>query len=122
MKSTPEALEAMGSFFTEAWNFYHRGFALRELWMEHAIPFMIELVSRIGLRVCRERTLPSGAPSKLFVITREEALKSTPSWPGSAMISPRPHFGFTAAEQQLLELALLDHFDRDAAAALHLIY
>jgi hypothetical protein len=36
------------------------------------------------------------------------------------MISPRPRFGFTAAEQQLLELALLDHSDRDAAVALDL--
>jgi hypothetical protein len=36
------------------------------------------------------------------------------------MISPCPRFGFTAAEQQLLELALLDHSDRDAAVALHL--
>jgi hypothetical protein len=115
----PETLEALGSF-AEAWSFYHKGFALREIWTERATPFMIEAVSRIGMRVYRERTLPSGAPSKLFVITREEALKSTPSWPGSAMISQRPRFGFTAAEQQLLELALLDHSDRDAAAALHL--
>jgi hypothetical protein len=112
-------LEAFGSF-TEAWNFYHRGFALREIWFECAIPFIIEATSRIGMRVHRERTLPSGAPSKLFVITREEALNSTPAWPGSAMISPSPRFGFTAAEQQLLELALLDHSDRDAAAALNL--
>ena len=112
----PATLEVFGSF-TEAWNFYHRGFALREIWIECALPFMIEVTTRIGLRVYRERTLPSGAPSKLFVITREEALKSTPSWPGSAMISRRPRFGFTAAEQQLLELALLDYSDRDAAAA-----
>ena len=115
----PAALEAMGSL-AEAWNFYHKGFALREIWTERATPFMIEAVSRLGMRVYRERPLPSGAPSKLFVITREEALKSTPSWPGSAMISPRPRFGFTAAEQQLLELALLDHSDRDAAVALRL--
>ncbi len=115
----PETLEALGGF-AEAWNFYHKGFALREIWTERATPFMIEAVSRLGMRVYRERTLPSGAPSKLFVITREEALKSTPSWPGSAMISPSPRFGFTAAEQQLLELALLDHSDREAAAGLHL--
>jgi hypothetical protein len=115
----PRTLEALGSF-TEAWNFYHTGFALREIWMEHAIPVMIEITSRIGLRVYRGRTLPNGAPSKLSVMTREEALKSTPSWPGSAMISPHPRFGFTAVEQQLLELALLDHSDRDAAAALRL--
>ena len=47
-------------------------------------------------------------------------MKASPSWPSSAMISPCPRFGFTAAEQQLLELALLDHSDRDAAAALNL--
>lgn len=113
------ALEAMSSL-TEAWNFYHKGFALREIWTERATPFMIDAISRLGMRVYREIMLPSGTSSKLFVITREEAMKSTPSWPGSAMISPRPRFGFTAAEQQLLELALLDHSDHDAALALHL--
>ncbi len=115
----PVALEILGAI-SEAWTFYHRGFALREVWTERATPFMIEAVSRMGLRVYRERTLPSGAASKLFVFTREEAVKSLPTWPGSAMISPRPRFGFTPAEQQLLELSLLDHSDRDAAAALHL--
>jgi hypothetical protein len=102
--NNPETLQAPGSF-AEAWSFYHKGFALREIWTEPALPFIIEAVSRIGMRVYRERMLPSGAPSKLFVITREEAMKSTPSWPSSAMISPRPRFGFTMAEQQLLELA-----------------
>ncbi len=115
----PGALEILGSF-PEAWNFYHRGFALREIWMEHVIPFMIEITSRLGMRVYRERTLPNGAPSKLSVMTREEALESTPSWPGSAMISPSPRFGFTTVEQQLLELALLDHSDREAATTLQL--
>jgi DNA-binding CsgD family transcriptional regulator len=81
---------------------------------------MIEAGSRVGLRVYRERTLPNGAPLKLFVFTREDALKATPSWPSLARISPRPRFGFTPAEQQLLEFALLDHSDRDAAAALRL--
>jgi hypothetical protein len=115
----PSALETLVSL-AEAWNFYHRGFALREVWTERATPFMIEAMSRIGLHVYGERTLPNGAPSKLFFFTREDALKATPSWPSSAMISPCPHLGFTAAEQQLLELALLDHSDREAAAALHL--
>jgi hypothetical protein len=54
----PGALEILGSF-TEAWNFYHRGFALREIWMERAIPFVIELTTRIGLRVYRERRSPA---------------------------------------------------------------
>jgi hypothetical protein len=115
----PVSLEILG-VIAEAWTFYHRGFALHEIWTERATPFMIETVSRIGLRVYRERTLPNGAPSKLFVITRDEALKSAPTWPGSAMISPRPRFGLTAAEQQLLELALLDHSDREAAVELKL--
>ena len=77
---------------------------------------MIETVSRMGLRVYKERTLPSGAPSKLFVITREEAMSRGPTWPGSAMISPPPRFGFTRAEQQLLEFALLCRLLRPRAA------
>jgi hypothetical protein len=117
--NNPGALETLAAL-AEAWSFYHRGFALREVWTERATPFMIEAVTRIGLRVYRDRTLPNGVPSKLFVFTREEALKATPSWPSSAMISPCPRFGFTCAEQKLLELALLDHSDRDAAAALQL--
>jgi hypothetical protein len=116
--SDPSTLEHL-SAFTEAWNFYHRGFALREIWLECVSPSMILATERI-LRVHQHRTLLNGELAKLFVITREEAVASTPSWPGSMMISGRPRFGFTAAEQQLLELALLDHSDRDAAGALEL--
>jgi hypothetical protein len=36
------------------------------------------------------------------------------------MLAPQPRFGFTRADQKLLELALLDRSDREAAAGLNL--
>lgn len=115
----PAGLEILGHF-TDTWNFYHKGFALREIYYECTLPLMIETGVRIGMRVHQERTLASGARSKLFVYDLNDAVRLTPSWPASAMITPRPRFGFSRAEQQLLELALLDHSDHEAAAMLQL--
>ena len=113
----PETLEILG-VITEGWTFFHKGFGLRELWNEVAEPFKVKVLLRLGAKIQQTRTLASGMSGVLFCITREMALESTPAWPGSAMLSGRPRFGFKWREQQLLELALLDHSDRDAASHL----
>ena len=117
--SDPNMLETVGSM-TDAWNFFHRGFGLREIWCDFVVPEMIEFMVRIGLRIEQERTAANGQRAVLLRFTREQALESTPAWPGSAMLSPPPRLGFTRGEQKLLELALLDSSDRDAAEQLKL--
>ncbi len=115
----PETLTILNHAI-EAWNFFHKGFQIREVWYEAANPLMAALQKQVGLRVQREKKLPGGVTVTLFRLTREEALKSGPLWPGSAMISERPRFGFTRVEQKLLEMALLDHSDRDVSLLLNL--
>lgn len=113
---------ALEQFFTmtDAWNFFHKGFSLGEIWYDTAVPVMADLMLRLGLRMQQERILPGGKTARVFLFSRNQAIETVPSWPGSAMFAPPPRFGFTHGEQQLLELALLDNSDRAAAAELQL--
>ena len=117
--SKPERFEILGTW-TEAWNFFHKGFGLREIWRDSTDPDMTKILIRIGFRPFQPRALPSGKPAMLLQFTREMAVESTPSWPASAMFAMRPRFGFSKGERQLLEAALLDCSDRDAARQLGL--
>ena len=103
---------------TEAFTFFHKGYQLRAIWSESADRGQAELYGQIGLRLHREHTSDDGKPVWLFHTTREEALKTPASWPASVMLSPLPRFGFTRAQQNLLELALLDQSDREIAERL----
>lgn len=115
----PNTLAMLGTIL-EAWTFFHKGFRIREIWFETAIPLMIQFQLQIGFRVHQATMLPDGKFAQLLRITREEAVEAWPTFPGSIMVCPRPRFGFTRAEQKLLEMALLDCSDRDAATELHL--
>ena len=109
--------EEMGAV-TGAWSFFHKGFQFREVWSETADPGQAQLLAQIGLRLHRTRESREGNPVWLFHITREQALLTPASWPASAMLSSPPRFGFSRAQQKLLELALLDHSDREIAERL----
>jgi hypothetical protein len=100
----------------DGWSFFHRGFSLAEIWFEPLTPVLTECMVKTGLRLLRECVLPCGKIARVFRLTRSEAVEMLPNWPAWLMFSPRPRFGFTRAEQQLLELALLDYSDRNAAA------
>ncbi len=105
----------------EAWSFFHKGFRMREIWLDSAVPLMIHVYQRYGYQVRGERRLADGRSAKLLFHTRDQAVGSWPnSYFATAMLSPAPRLGFTRAEQKLLELALLDWSDRDAAAELNL--
>jgi hypothetical protein len=106
----------------EAWWFFHNGFRIREIWLDSVVPLMIQVYQqRFGYQVQMERRLAGGACAKLLRHTREEAANSWPnSFFSAAMLSPAPVLGFTRAEQKLLELALLDCSDREAALELNL--
>jgi hypothetical protein len=105
----------------DAWLFFHKGFRMREIWLDSAVPLMIQVYLRFGYQVRGERQLAVGRSAKLLRYTREQAVGSWPnSYFATAMLSPAPRLEFTRAEQKLLELALLDCSDRDAAAELNL--
>jgi hypothetical protein len=99
----------------DGWTFFHRGFSLAEFWFEPVTALLMESMDKTGMRLLRERNLPCGTTAKVFRLTRTEAAELMPNWPAWIMFSQRPRFGFTLAEQRLLELALLDYSDRDAA-------
>jgi len=63
-------------------------------------------------------TLADRTPAKLQCFTRDDAIATWPSILGHVMISPRPRLGSARAEQKLIELALLDRSDREAASEL----
>jgi hypothetical protein len=45
---------------TEAWNFFHKGFSIREIWCDTSNQLLSELHLRVGLRMHRRRPLPDG--------------------------------------------------------------
>lgn len=99
----------------DGWTFFHRGFSLAEIWFEPATALLAESMAKTGVRMLRERSLPCGTVARVFRLTRSEAADLMPNWPAWIMFTARPRFEFTRAEQQLLELALLDYSDRAAA-------
>ena len=103
----------------EAWSFFHKGFRLREVWLDSCVPLMIQVHLSLGSTIRQERTLKNGMTAKLLCYKKSQA---TTQWPssflGSVMLAPRPRFGFSRAEQKVLEFALLDCSDRDAACEL----
>lgn len=100
----------------DGWTFFHRGFGLAELWFEPVTQMLTECMANTGIRLLRERSVAGGATARVFRMTRNEAEPLMPNWPAWLMFAPSPRFGFTRAEQHLLELALLDFSDRDGAA------
>ena len=106
------------SLVLEAWNFFHRGFQFREVWAVTASAVQAEILNGTSLRLFRRGTTRSGASTWLFTISREEALRNPAGWPNSHILSPLPIFRFTRTQQKLLELALLDYSDREAAIEL----
>jgi hypothetical protein len=104
----------------DGWTFFHRGFSLSELWFEPVTPILTESMAKTAMELLRERDVAEGVTARVFRLTRSEAEGLMPNWPAWLMFAPRPRFGFSRAEQQLLELALLDYSDRDAAAGLDL--
>ncbi len=115
----PGTLEALGSF-TEAWNFYHTGFALREIWVEHAIPVMIEITSRIGLRVYQGEAAPQRRSIEAVGHDAGGSPGINASLARFGHDQPTPSLWIYRSGATASRLALLDHSDRDAAAALRL--
>lgn len=110
----PAARETLASIM-DGWTFFHRGFALAEIWFEPVAQSLVESMAHTGMCLLRERSLEVGVTGRVFRLTRSDAADLMPNWPAWVMFPPRPRFGFTRLEQQLLELALLDYSDREVA-------
>lgn len=117
--SDPKASVEQG-LLLEGWYFFHEGFQLREIWVSTADAVHAELLSGMSFRLVRQRATQAGVPTWLFTVSREDALRNPGAWPCRAMLCPTPILGFTRTQQKLLELALLDRSDRDAACDLQI--
>ena len=97
--------------------FAHAGFGLASFWQEVADHKRAEVLEGLGLVLHRRMVTEKGPDHFLLNYTRERAQAN----PGQAMSfvfnGLAPRFGFSTAQQQLLESALLDVSDRDFAIA-----
>jgi hypothetical protein len=101
----------------EAFAFSHGGYRIKEFWQEAVVPEAATYAESTGAREVRRRDA-MGAPVRLFRFTREDAV-ANPGHPLAYLMKyPAARFGLTESQQRLLELALLDVSDRDAASML----
>jgi hypothetical protein len=108
----PNCALEIGMIF-DAFAFFVKGFHFRAIWQENSTPRATESLVNSGYTVFRKVATESGATITLLRALSEP----TPplgSFMASIIVSPRARFGFSRAEQKLLECALLDFSDRDA--------
>ena len=109
------AFQHLVSAVYDAWQFFVKGFELNGIWQENASPRHDATLSSAGYRVARKFERNTTDVVTLFHTSRTDGEGSLI---GSVMTSPTPVFGFTRAEQRLLECALLDQTDQEAADVL----
>jgi DNA-binding CsgD family transcriptional regulator len=109
------AVSHVVSVVYDAWQFFVKGFELNGIWQENASPRHDATLSSAGYRVARKFERNTTDVVTLFHTSRTDAQGSLV---GSVMASPPPVFGFSRAEQRLLECALLDQTDQEVAEAL----
>jgi hypothetical protein len=100
----------------DAWQFFVKGFELNGIWQENASPRHDATLSSAGYRLARKFERNATDIVTLFHTSRTDGEGSLI---GSVMTSPAPVFGFSRAEQRLLECALLDQTDQEVAEVLH---
>ncbi|HEX3683748.1 MAG TPA: hypothetical protein VHU83_14535 [Bryobacteraceae bacterium] len=108
------------SKFVETWNFFHMGYQLKEVWVEFSDPVRTAVMAATGLELIWQREGIGGDTVSRFRVGKEHAIKNPAGWPFHALLSARPDFSFTRAQQKILELALLDRSDREICAELAL--
>jgi hypothetical protein len=109
------ALQHLVSAVYDAWQFFVKGFELNGIWQENASPRHDATLSSAGYRLARKFQRNRMDIVTLFHTSRADGEGSLI---GSVMTSPTPVFGFSRAEQRLLECALLDQTDQEVADAL----
>jgi hypothetical protein len=96
----------------DAWQFFVKGFALNGIWQENASPRHDATLSAAGYRVVRKFQRHASDVVTLLHTSRADAEGSLVR---SVMTCPAPVFGFSRAEQRLIECALLDQTDQEIA-------
>jgi len=115
--SPPEGadLQHLVSVVYDAWQFFVKGFDLNGIWQENASPRHEATLLSAGYRLVRKFEREPSAVVTLLHVSKADESGKVVSLVGSVMSSPSPVFEFSRAEQRLLECALLDHTDQEAA-------
>jgi hypothetical protein len=111
-------LQHLVSAVYDAWQFFVKGYELNGVWQENASPRHDATLLSAGYRLARRFERDTSEVVTLFHASRIDEDSSVGSLVASVMTSPFPVFGFSRSEQQLLECALLDRTDQEAATLL----
>ncbi len=103
----------------EGHRFFLFGYSFRAMWSEVSSRHHSRELEQQGMRIDRELQLPGGRTTTLMRLTREDALANPYARFSCYFFPPKPRFGFSLREQRLLEYALLEASDTEAAAELH---
>ena len=109
---SPYCLAEIGAII-EAFSFFVRGYNFRAVWQENGCPRAVTPLVEMGYRTIRRVERQCGDVVSLQHLSIADAHPG--SYVASILQAPQPRFGFTPREQALLELALLDWPDSEAA-------
>jgi len=99
-------------------DFFLRGYHMREIWHESAVPRVADFVRGFGFRAVRETPCADGGVRFLSQFTPEDA-RGNPGFAAANYIwTVEPKLDLSFAEQELMELALLGGSDADIAEML----
>lgn len=108
----------MFATINEAWRFHHYGYQLREFYAETTHPQMAEFMIGMQTETIRERKMRNQEVARTFRFTRQHAIEKTGGNMSFMFIAPLPRFGFSSAEQRMLEMVLMDYSDREISESL----
>jgi hypothetical protein len=104
----------------EGYMFLHSGYAYSAMWHEVWNADHVTELQNQGLKIERTIPLSNGRVTTLMSITAKDAVANPYARFSGLFFPPKPLFGFSAGEQQLIELALLESSDEQAAKEIHL--
>jgi hypothetical protein len=113
----------LANFYTvsnEGYRFFHFGYNYRVMWFEAFKAHHVVELQAQGMHIDRQLLLADGDTATVLRLTAEEALADPYRRFCTLFFPPMPRFRFSSGEQMLIEHALLESSDADAANTLHL--
>ncbi len=104
----------------DGYRFFHFGYAFRAMWFEVWPPHHVNELRQNGMLIDGHRSLAGGCSATLLRLTHEDALANPFARFCGYFFPPKPQFALSLGEQRLIEYALLDASDGEAAQTLHL--